>query len=103
MKNATLSWTLPTLRESGGPLDVSEIQHVLVEISADNGVNYTELNRVAPPATTLLVPDLETGTWKFHLTVVDMQDRRSAAVPFEVLIPDESPPLGVSNVTVVLS
>jgi hypothetical protein len=49
------------------------------------------------------VPDLEAGGWKFHLTVVDTALRRSAAVPYDLNVPDEPPPMGVTSVTAVLS
>jgi hypothetical protein len=103
MKNATLSWTLPTTRESGNPLTEAEILHVEIAISADAGANYSVLDNVPPGVTELLVPDLEAGGWKFHLTVVDTALRRSAAVPYDLNVPDETPPMGVTSVTAVLS
>ncbi len=103
MKNATVSWDLPTTRESGLPLDPADIQGVEVSLSADGGTTFSVLNTVAPPDTELLVPDLEIGDWVFRLAVVDTNGRRSADVDALFNIADETAPSAVVNVQVALS
>ena len=103
MKNATVSWDLPTTRESGFPLDPADIQGVEVSLSADGGASFSVLNTVAPPETELLVPDLEIGDWAFRLVVVDTNGKRSADVDALFNVPDETAPSAVVNPQVTLS
>jgi len=100
--NATVSWDLPTTRESGNPLPVGKIAHVRVELSADQGANFTFMDSVAPPATTHLLPDLSDGTWIVRLQVVDTDGRRSANVD-EAFVVDSSDPGPVENPSVTLT
>jgi hypothetical protein len=104
MKNATLSWNLPTERESGGPLPTSQIEATEISMSADLGANFAVLDLVLPTDTQeLLVPDLASGDWIFRLVVIDTDSRRSANVDHPFNIADETPPQVVTNVAVVLS
>jgi hypothetical protein len=100
--NATVSWDLPTTRESGNPLPVEEIEATEVSLSADQGANFGVLNNVLPPETSLLIPDLADGTWIVRLVVLDFNGRRSANVdtPFVV---DSSPPGPAVNPSVAVS
>lgn len=101
-KDVTVTWDLPTAREQGGALDPSDIQHVLVELSADGGASYSELNRVLPTeAQQVFVPDLDVGQWHFRLIVVDTLGQSSAPHVELVGVVDDSPPLAVSNVHAV--
>lgn len=101
MKNVRIAWELPITRESGLPLDLADIQHVEVSLSADLGANFVVLNTVAPPTLDLLVPDVDIGDWIFRLVVVDTDGRTSADVDTPVNVPDETNPGSVVNVTVV--
>ena len=100
MKNVNIAWELPTTRESGFPLDIADIQHVEVSMSADLGNNFVVINTIAPPTLDITVPDLEIGDWIFRLVVVDTADKRSADVDVSVNVPDETNPSSVVNVTV---
>lgn len=100
MKNVRIAWELPTTRESGLPLDVANIQHVEVFLSADLGANFVPLNIVAPPTLDLLVPDVDIGDWIFRLVVVDTDNRTSVAIDTPVNVPDETNPGSVVNVLV---
>jgi hypothetical protein len=100
--NATVSWDLPTTRESGKPLPVEQIEATEVSVSADQGANFSVLNNVLPPETSLLMPDLTDGTWIVRLVVLDMNGRRSSNVdtPFVV---DSSPPGPAENPAVAVT
>lgn len=99
-KNVNVAWDLPTTRESGLPLEVDEILHVEVFLSADLGQTFTPINNIEPPTTEITVPDLDVGDWIFRLVVVDVDGRRSTNVDVNVNVPDETAPGGVINVRV---
>jgi hypothetical protein len=103
MKNATVTWDLPTVRESGLPMSADSIAGVEVSMSADLGANWAVLNTIAPPTTELLIPDLETGDWQLSLVVIDTDGRRSAAVEYPFNIADDTNPGAVTNVNVTLA
>lgn len=92
MANVRVTWTLPTTRESGKPLDPAAIQHVRVDISADGGANYAEFGAYTPDVLETVVQDLEPGDWAFRGTVVDSADRESAPKVGFITIVDASPP-----------
>lgn len=104
MNNSTVVWTLPTERESGGPLPVEEIAGVDVSMSANLGTDWTFLGRVLPSETqTTSVNDLAPGDWIYKMIVIDTDDRPSKEwlEPFKVA--DDSPPGTVTDVSVTLS
>ena len=110
MKNALLTYNLPTTRTSGQDAPVTEIRHVEISLSADLGVNFGVLSNVTPflpdgvtPLRELFVPDLEIGDWVFRFVVVGNDDTRSADLDFPVLVPDDTPFNTVLNVAVTLS
>lgn len=102
VKTAVVTWQLPTSRESGGPLDIADIQHVEVSLSADLGVNFSILGNVTPlAAQERTIPDLVDGDYVVRLVVVDVNGLRSANVDTSFLI-DTSAPGTVTNVVVDL-
>lgn len=104
MKNATVTWDLPTTRESGGPLPVEEIAGVDVSMSADLGANWTSLGRVAPAdVQEMSVNDLAPGDWIFRMTVIDTDGRPSSDVDHPFKIADETAPSPVTNTAVDLT
>lgn len=104
MKTATLNWTLPTTRTSGGALDVSEIARVDIYMSADAGANFVLAgNRVPTEAQEFIVSDLDVGTYTFRVVVVDTSDRPSLPSDVDAIVPDESPPSQVADLTVTLA
>ena len=104
-KNITITWDLPTTRQSGGPLSPQDIDHIQVELSADGGANYGEIARLAPTdEQKVFVPDSEPGIWHFRISVVDITGGRGVHIEqVEVPVPvDNTPPNPVSNVNVTL-
>ena len=103
MRNALVTWDLPTTRESGLPLDVADIASVEVELSGDGGANFASLDSVVPPAASLEQTELEPGDYIFRLTVVDMVGSGGQPVDAPFNIPDDTPPGSVTNVNVTVS
>jgi hypothetical protein len=102
MANLRISWDLPSTRRSGRPLRIDEIDYVDVQMSADQGANYVTLNEVPPSETSLLVNELEPGTYYFRLIVVDTKGRESEPVVATFTIEDDTPPGAVLNVVITL-
>jgi len=90
--NVTLQWSLPTTRTSGKPLSVTEIKHVLVEISSDAGTTWTPLGTFPPSVLSVPITDLDFGTWEFRGFVVDQKDRVSDPRFATLVNEDTSPP-----------
>lgn len=90
--NITLNWALPTTRESGKPLALSDIQHVIVEVSADGGETFSTLGLFPPTVTSTQLTDLDFGTWAFRGVVVDTKNRFSAPLVATLVNEDTSPP-----------
>lgn len=100
-KNVTVAWVLPLTRQGGGPLPLSEIAHTQVELSADGGDNFGLLVQVPPNGIQqAFVPDLEIGQWIFRITVVDTDGRSGTPYLEDVTVADDTPPNGVTDVTV---
>jgi hypothetical protein len=96
MRNVKVVWALPSVRASGGPLDISEIAGVELAISGDAGQNFTVTDPPFPTSVTETVfPDLAVGEWLFRGVVIDTAGRRSNPVIAAITIeppPDETPP-----------
>lgn len=102
MSRATLNWTLPTEREDGVALDVSEIMGTEISMSADGGANFSPVVIVAPDVPqTFEVDNLTAGNYEFKATVVDTAGRRSvdAMVTGSIL----APPAGIADLSVTIS
>lgn len=92
------TWALPTTRTGGAALPVEELDYALVEMSADSGANFVEINRI--PATDpqeVVVPDLEPGEWQFRVRPMDRLGQLGAPVLEAVMIVDDSPPGPVTD------
>lgn len=104
MKNVTVTWDLPTTRESGLPLNADDIQFVEVLLSADLGANFVVVDQILPSTTQeVFLPDQDVGDWIIRLIVVDSADRRSNTVDVPYNIADVTPPGIVLNVGITLS
>lgn len=102
MANMRINWTLPTTRESGKPLAVADISHVLVEISADNGANFAQVGTFPPTTLTTDVQDVDFGSWTVRGRVVDKSNRVSQAVTASIVIADETPPGALPTLNLAL-
>src|SRR5574343_711450 len=92
MANVRVTWVLPTTRESGKPLAVSDIQHVKLELSADEGTSFGAVGDFTPDVLETTVQDLDFGTWVFRATVVDTKGRVSQPALGTIVNEDTSPP-----------
>lgn len=93
MKNVIISWVLPTTRQLGGPLPVEDIEHVVIELSADAGASYSLIGDFPPSVLSVPVNDLPfSDQYIVRGTVVDtaLQPGNSVTKPFTV--GDDSPP-----------
>lgn len=90
--NVTLIWELPTTRESGRPLAVEAIQHVVVDVSADDGASWVPIGTFTPDVLTAEVTDLDFGTWTFRGVVVPVKGLPSEPLLAVVVNEDTSPP-----------
>ena len=92
MPNVHVSWEVPETRESGLPLPTNEIDSVVIELSADGGNNFVEIQRFPPTVTSFTQTELEPGDWHFRGYVLDTAGRASAPVSASINIPDNSAP-----------
>jgi hypothetical protein len=92
MANVKVSWVLPTTRESGKPLAVTDIDSVQIEQSADGGANYVVIDVLPPTVLETTVTDLEPGDWFFRGIVLDKAGRPSKPVTGSISIADNTPP-----------
>lgn len=99
--NVTLSWALPTTRESGKPLAVEDIQSVVVEVSANDGADWALVGSFPPNVLSTEVTDLDFGTWLFRGIVVDTKGRPSAPLQAVLVNEDTSPPSALLTLEVV--
>lgn len=90
--NVTLHWELPTTRTSNRPLPATDIQHVLVDVSADDGATWAPIGAFPPNVLSTQLTDLDFGTWKFRGVVVDLKGRVSAPLEAVLVNEDTSPP-----------
>jgi len=102
MKDAHISYDLPTTRESGLPLPAAEIAGVEISLSADAGANFVVVDTVVPPSMGLDITQLENGTWIARLIVIDTAGQRSMTVD-QPFVSDDSAPGIVTNVNVALT
>lgn len=101
MATATLSWTLPTTREGGAPLDISEISHTAISMSADAGASFGPESNVLPTdPQTFVIGSLVVGEYLFRAVVVDIDGRR--AFPAEVVGNVLAAPAAIADLTVVI-
>lgn len=92
MTDITVRWVLPTTREKGGALPVDEIDAVIIEQSADGGINYVAIDEFPPEVLETAVVELDPGEWFFRGLVRDKLGQVSKPVARSILIKDTSPP-----------
>lgn len=92
MANVKVRWVLPTVRQSGRPLDISQIAGAEIAISADAGATFSVDGVYPPDVTETVFSELEAGDWLFRCVVIDTAGRRSNPALGGITIADESPP-----------
>jgi hypothetical protein len=93
MKTINLTWILPTTRVDGSPLPATGIAHSVLFMSADGGVNWSEMDMFAAPETAAVVPDLIDGDYHFRLVIVDTQGKSSGPIETSINVPNGGPAL----------
>lgn len=103
MANVRATWVLPVVRESGGPLDPSEISSAVVEVSADGGASWGGLGSIPPsdPQTALL-ENPAPGSWMFRITILDTDGRSSSLLDGVIMVPDETAPGPATDLVLTL-
>ena len=91
MRDVTVTWVLPTTRESGKPLAPADIDRVILEMSVD-GSNYVGVDEFPSSVLSTVVVELESGEWFFRGTVRDTKARKSKPVVRSIVIEDDTPP-----------
>ncbi len=92
MATVRAAWVLPTTRESGKPLNVADIDHVRIEVSADLGETFGLVGAFPSNVLETIVEDVDFGTWTFRGTVVDSRGRESNPVEATIVVEDTTPP-----------
>jgi len=100
-QNLNVSWVLPTVRESGKPLNPADIAGVELSISADN-TNWSVYNTFAPTVLTTVIPELESGAWWVRGVVKDTAGRVSKPVVSTITLPDTTAPGALASLTLAL-
>ena len=100
--NVLLQWELPVSRASGRPLVPEDILHVAVDVSANEGADWTSIGLFPPEILETRITDLDFGVWKFRGVVVPKKGLSSDPLYAEVVNEDTSPPLPLQSLTVVL-
>jgi hypothetical protein len=100
-RNVTVAWVYPTTRESGKPLNPADIAGMELSLSVD-GATWSVYNTFANNVVSTTVPELEAGEWFFRGVVKDIQGRSSSPLVKSIVIPDETPPAALANLTLTL-
>lgn len=94
MKEISLSWDIPVVREDGSAMPVSEIAHTEVTLSTDGGKTFAALAQVKPDAIQTVkrspAPD---GAYLFRLVVVGINGKKGK--PVDLNVPVDTPAPGV--------
>lgn len=97
-RNVNVSWVLPTTRESTKPLANTDIASVELSLSVDN-VNWSVYNSFPKEVLSTVIPELEIGEWFVAGVVVDTAGKRSKPLVKSVVVPDDSAPSALGDLT----
>lgn len=110
MPKAHLTWKDPVTRSdaSATPLKPGDLAFILVEMSADNGQNYTDVGHAAPGQQSFDQDLTDPGTFLFKLAAVDTQtppmtSPDSIVVSVTVPVPQLAAPNAPTEVTATLT
>lgn len=105
MSTLTINWTLPTHRVKGGLLSPSEIESVVIEMSANNGTNWSQIGSYPPDTLLTQVFDVDPGVYLIRGTVKDKLVPQGVSLPLvadEAVVEDTSPPNQLGEITVTV-
>jgi len=92
MKEIAAEWAVPTVREDGSAMPVTEIAHTEASLSADAGATFAVLAQVKPDTTQTVkrapAPD---GSYVLRLVVVGTNGKRGKPVDTPVKIDTPAP------------
>ncbi len=93
MKNILITWVLPTTRQLGAPLPVSEILNAHIELSANGGADFSSIGDFDPATLSVPVNDLPfSDQYVVRGNVVDTDDQPGNFVAVAFTVADDSPP-----------
>lgn len=104
-KNVRVTWTHPTVRESGRPIRPEDIAGFELSVSADGGANYGVLDTYPRATLETVVNELEPGTWFFQGVWIDTNGGRSIKVTASIVIAEDvdTTPPGTGTLTLELA
>ena len=79
--NVSLSWTIPSTRENGSPLVLSELSGYEVYYSVENQSKSAVIPVAGATQASLVVRDLPAGTYYFAISAIDSKGVKSALSP----------------------
>lgn len=97
-RNVNVSWVLPTTRESTKPLANTDIAGVEFSLSVD-GTLWTVYNTFTPDILSTVIPELDIGEWFVQGVVVDTAGKRSKPLVKSIVVPDETAPSALGDLT----
>lgn len=93
MKNIIINWVLPTIRQLGGPLPISQIRDVEIELSADAGASFSGLGFFLSDQLSTPVNDLPfSDQYMVRGRCFDTADQSGGWVVVPFTLADNSPP-----------
>ena len=72
INNFLLSWDMPTTREDGRVLELSEIAQITITYSNSDTDTSKIFSLTDPSLSSFKIDDLPSGSWRFELTVCDI-------------------------------
>ncbi len=88
INNFLLSWDLPTTREDGRVLELSEIAQITITYSNSDTDTSNIFSLTDTSLSSFKIDDLPSGSWRFELTVCDIYGICSApSAPVFLSIP----------------
>lgn len=110
MKNATFTWTLPTTRVQGGPLDPNDIEGTEISLRVVGIPDWTVLGVVQGTGQEFVQNELDIGDYEARAVVLttDPQDslnppQRGEPTVLPFVVADDSPAAAVEGFSVELS
>lgn len=92
MKEISVEWAVPVVRDDGSPMPVAEIAHTEAFLSTDGGTTWTALAQVKPDTTQIVkrqpAPD---GNYIFRLVVVGTNGKKGKPVDTPVKVDTPAP------------